>query len=345
MYEAFFGLRERPFDLTPNPRFLVLTEPHQEALSNLEYGIGSRKGMTLLIGEAGSGKTTIVRAAIERQRRRVHCVHLHNPTLSRSEFVQMLSARFGLSERAAGSKTFMLLELEALLRRRRDEDETTVLIVDEAQSLPLELLEEVRLLANIETNDDKLVSVIIAGQPELADRLNEDSLRQLKQRIALRCDLRPLTLQETVKYVAGRIRAAGGKGADLFTMEAVTLIHEQSRGLPRTISVIADNALLGGFAAGARPVGRQVVWEVCRDFDFRKPTAVAARSFAVADPASVVPPLLRPPVVARTDVDPVLAIEPVDVAAAGGESVGAEDGARLFGAVAGKRKRFSFFGN
>ena len=129
-----------------------------------------------------------------------------------------------------------------------------MLIVDEAQSLPLDLLEEIRLLANIETDDEKLLSVIIAGQPELVGRLNDESLRQLKQRIALRCELRPLTLQETAAYIAGRIRAAGGVGARVFTREAVELIHERSRGIPRTISVIADNALLGGFAAGQRPV-------------------------------------------------------------------------------------------
>ena len=131
-----------------------------------------------------------------------------------------------------------------------------MLIVDEAQSLPLELLEEIRLLANIETDDQKLLSVIIAGQPELADRLNEQALRQLKQRVALRCELRPLTLHETAGYIAGRIRAAGGVGAQVFTREAVALIHERSHGIPRTISVIADNALLGGFAAGQRPVAQ-----------------------------------------------------------------------------------------
>ncbi len=131
-----------------------------------------------------------------------------------------------------------------------------MLIVDEAQSLPQDLLEEIRLLANVETNEEKLLSVIIAGQPELADRLNHESLRQLKQRVALRCQLRPLTLQETAGYIAGRIRAAGAVGAQVFTREAVSLIHEHAHGIPRTVSVIADNALLGGFAAGQRP-GRQ----------------------------------------------------------------------------------------
>jgi general secretion pathway protein A len=267
MYEQYFGLRERPFDLTPNPRFLVLTESHREALANLEYGIGSKKGITLIVGEAGSGKTTMIRAAVEKLPARVHCVHLHNPTLSRDEFNEMLAARFKLSREATRSKTAMLIELESLLRSRRENNEQSVLVVDEAQSLPAELLEEIRLLANIETNDDKLMTLIIAGQPELAERLNDQGLRQLKQRIALRCALRPLSPQETAAYIAGRIRAAGGTGAKVFTREAVALIHERSGGIPRTISVISDNALVGGFAAGQRPVGSDLVREICRDFD------------------------------------------------------------------------------
>src|SRR6185436_6994167 len=156
MYEAFHGFRERPFDLTPNPRYLVLTGVHREALSNLEYGIASRKGITLLVGEAGTGKTTVIRTALERQSSKVHCVQVNNPALTREEFVEMLAVRFELTERARTSKTAMLLELETLLLRRRDAEETTVLVVDEAQSLSLELLEEIRLLANIESNDQKL---------------------------------------------------------------------------------------------------------------------------------------------------------------------------------------------
>lgn len=267
MYEAFYGFRERPFDLTPNPRYLVLTSAHREALSNLEYGIASHKGITLLVGEAGTGKTTIIRAALERQPATVHCVHINNPALRRDEFVEMLASGFGLSARAHQSKATLLLELEALVRARHEEGAVTVLIVDEAQSLPFDLLEEIRLLANIETNEQKLLSVIIAGQPEIAARLNDASLRQLKQRIALRCALRPLTLQETAAYLAGRIKAAGAAAAKVFTREAVTRIHQISGGIPRTISVIADNALLGGFAAGQRPVTVAMVNEVSRDFD------------------------------------------------------------------------------
>jgi type II secretory pathway predicted ATPase ExeA len=326
MYEDFFGFNRRPFDLTPNPKFLVLTDSHREALSNLEYGIASKKGITLLLGEAGSGKTTIIRAALERQPQRVHCVHLHNPTLTREEFVQMLAARFELSEEAKYSKTSLLLELEALLKSRRDRDESTVLVIDEAQSLPPDLLEEIRLLANIETDDDKLVSVIIAGQPELISHLNDESLRQLKQRIALRCELRPLTLQETAVYIAGRIRAAGGVDARVFTREAVELIHERSRGIPRTISVIADNALLGGFAAGQRPVTSQVIRDVCRDFDIKAPHETGR---ALANGHTV------------NNAERILNVGPRHVEDRSKKPVPTE----LFEGFAAKRKRFSFFGN
>jgi general secretion pathway protein A len=267
MYESFYGFRERPFDLTPNPRFLVMTDVHREALSNLEYGITSRTGITLLVGEAGTGKTTLIRTALERQSSHVHCVHVQNPALTRDEFVEMLALRFKLSNQARASKTTLLFELEEILRSRDAAGEATVLLVDEAQSLPRDILEEIRLLANIETNERKLLSVIMAGQPEVTALLNDPDLRQLKQRIALRCELRPLTLQETAGYLAGRIRAAGGVGAQVFTREAVTLIHQRSKGIPRTISVIADNGLLTGFAVGQRPVNSATIREVCRDFD------------------------------------------------------------------------------
>jgi general secretion pathway protein A len=336
MYEDFFGFRERPFDLTPNPRFLVLTESHREALSNLIYGISSRKGITLLIGEAGSGKTTIIRTALERQPERVHCVHVHNPTLSREEFVQMLALRFGLSEAAAQSKTRMLMELEALLRSRRERGETSVLILDEAQSLPLDLLEEIRLLANIETDDEKLVQVIIAGQPEIVDRLNSQSLRQLKQRVALRCHLRPLTLPETAGYIGGRIRAAGGVDARVFTREAVSLIHEASLGLPRTVNVIADNALLGGLAAGQRPVGSQLVREVCRDFDIMpvRNGSGAPKTIAMPVPGHVEPAFADRLATSGSRVAP---LGPAPAPA------GADGDADMFTNFAPKRKRFSFF--
>ncbi len=334
MYEEFFGLTERPFDLTPSPKFLVLTESHREALRNLEYGIGSRKGITLLIGDAGAGKTTVIRAAIEKLPTHVHTVHLSNPTLSRPEFVETLAAKFDLSSAASQSKAVMLAELEALLHRRREAGESSVMIVDEAQSLPLDLLEEVRLLANIETDSEKLLSVIIAGQPELATRLNQPELRQLKQRVALRCELRPLQRAETEAYIAGRIRAAGGIGARIFTREAVAVIHDGAQGLPRTVNVIADNALLGGFAAGQKPVGTDIVMDVCRDFD------LTSAGVALNAPGTMLgrqhegplPPRLKP---ARSQLHGSRAADD----RAGDNPEG------MFGAFSSRRKRFSFFWN
>jgi len=290
MYEAFYGLRERPFDLLPDPKYLVLTRAHREALSNLQYGVASRKGITLLIGEAGTGKTTIVRAAVVSQPEQVHCIQVQNPALTRGEFVEMLARRFDLSDAARESKSTFLAELETLLEQRRAAGEWSVLVLDEAQSLPLELLEEVRLLANMESQGEALLSVILAGQPELAARLNDQSLRQLKQRVALRCELRSLTLQETSAYLVGRIHAAGGVGSQIFTREAVMLMHERAHGIPRTLSVIADNALLTGFAVQQPRVNSAIVKEVCRDLDLeggghRTAAVVATPSREAGEPA------------------------------------------------------------
>lgn len=299
MYESFFGFRERPFDLTPNPRFLLLTARHREALSNLQYGVSSRRALTLLVGEVGTGKTTLVRAAIDGFAREGHAVaYLNNPTLSKVEFCEFLASAYSLSPRAAASKTQLLSELAVHLQAIRDRGHLTALVIDEAQSLPDELLEEVRLLANIETATDKLLPVVLAGQPELADRLNAPGLRQLKQRVALRCTLASLDLQETAEYVAGRIRIAGGNSVRVFTRQAIELIYQHSAGIPRLISVICDNALISGFAADCRPVTRQIVEEVCRDFDLRKHGVTAGVNVArgnggraaVAAPAKSTPP-------------------------------------------------------
>lgn len=271
MYETFYGLRERPFDLTPNPRFLLLTARHREALSNLQYGLTSRRGLTLLIGEAGTGKTTLIRTAMQEfERQGTPIAYLNNPTLTRPEFCEFLAEAFSLNHGAASSKTRLLIELARVLEQRRAADQQTGLILDESQALPDELLEEVRLLANIETTSDKLLPIVLCGQPELAERLNRPSLRQLKQRVALRCELTPLDARETAEYIAGRIRVAGGNSVLVFTRQAVEVIYQHSRGIPRLISVICDNALITGFAADVRPVSREIVEGVCRDFDLLK---------------------------------------------------------------------------
>jgi general secretion pathway protein A len=268
MYEQFYGLSAPPFELTTSPRFLFLSPGHREALSTLEYGLSTSKAITLLLGEAGTGKTTLVKAAMASERcRHVNCVILQNPALTRGEFLETLGRQFGLGPDVSQSKSRLLAELEALLLKRREQGETIALVVDEAQSLSHELLEEVRLLANIESDSHKLIPVVLAGQPELADRLNEPRLRQLKQRVALRCEVDPFTLQETGAYIASRIQSFGGEAARLFTREAVIAIHERSHGIPRVINVICDNALLSGMAQGRRPVGQDVVLEVCDDFD------------------------------------------------------------------------------
>jgi general secretion pathway protein A len=195
-------------------------------------------------------------------------VYLNNPALTREEFVEFLAIGFGLSDAAATSKTRCLAELTEVLASRHVSGTMSALVIDEAQCLPDALLEEVRLLANIESASEKLLSIVLAGQPEIADRLNEPSLRQLKQRIGLRCSLAALTASETAAYIAARLRVAGGDDREVFTDEAVATIHDRSRGIPRAISVIADNALVTAFAMDQRPVDHSVVVEVCRDFDF-----------------------------------------------------------------------------
>jgi general secretion pathway protein A len=297
MYEAFYGLRERPFDLVPNPRFLFLTSRQREALSNLQYGLTTARGLTLLIGEAGTGKTTLVQAALtDPSTAGVRVVLMSNPTLTRAEFFEFLASAFGLTQQAGESKTRFLFELRGELQERHSAGVLSALVIDEAQSIPYELLEEIRLLSNIETTTTKLLNVILAGQPELSDRLNDTSLRQLKQRISLRCQLKPMELNETASYIAGRIRIAGGRPEQVFTREAVAAVYAASGGLPRTVNVICDNALIGGFAGQVKPINVGFVEEVCRDFDIRAASgsseagsALEDQEVVAADPAAAAP--------------------------------------------------------
>jgi type II secretory pathway predicted ATPase ExeA len=238
----------------------------------------------MLLGDAGTGKTTVLRAALSEERRPENRhVLLTNPTLTRAEFYEFIARGFRLSEDSAQSKARFLMEFQRDVQERNAAGGTTTLIIDEAQSLPYELLEEVRLLANIETSAVKLLNLVLVGQPELADRLNEQSLRQLKQRITLRAELTPLDLRETASYIAGRLRIAGGNVSDIFSKDAVIAVHELSTGLPRIINVLSDNALMGGFAAQLRPVGEDIVREVGVDFDVRpQPAAAGVGSLSVA---------------------------------------------------------------
>jgi type II secretory pathway predicted ATPase ExeA len=331
IYGEFYGLRERPFDLVPNPRFLYLTPRQREAFSNLRYGLSVPKGLTLLLGEAGTGKTTLVQSILyEIDRGRIECVLVSNPTLTRPEFYEYLALAFGLSPEAAHSKARFLLEFRRHLLARHEAGQLSAIVVDEAQSLPYELLEEVRLLGNIETASVKLLNVVLAGQPELADRLNEPRLRQLKQRVGLRCELKPFDLRETAAYVAGRLRIANGDPAEIFTREAILAIHEASRGVPRAINVICDNALLGGFAAQVKPISHAMVAEVRRDFDLNGSNG---HSFGLRDKTPTFAPPVRPPHV-RSSTD----------GRASGSTQHEPDGAEapMFGQVT-RSRRLTFF--
>jgi general secretion pathway protein A len=271
MYEQYYGLRERPFDLSPNPRFLFLSRGHKEALTHLRYGLSGRPGLTVVVGEAGTGKTTLVRAALQAvANEQSKVVHLSNPTLTRQEFYEYLATEYGFGAEAVESKTVFIRELAAALTEASTSNGVLALVVDEAQSLPHALLEEIRLLTNTEGASGNTVAIAVVGQPELAGRLNDPSLRQLKQRVALRCELLPLDLNETAAYVAARVRVAGGRPDQLFTRDAILAIHEHSAGIPRTISVLCDNSLVTGFAMDVKPVGRQIVQDVCRDFELSK---------------------------------------------------------------------------
>jgi type II secretory pathway predicted ATPase ExeA len=273
MYTEFFGLRELPFELTANPRFLFPTRTHREALTTVQYGISARKGLILIAGEAGTGKTTVVRAALESlQGRRVESSYLDNPTLTRAEFSRFLVNEIGLSPAAAGCKVTLLAELQALLLEREAAGVTTALVIDEAQSLPHDLLEEIRLLANMETTSGKLLQVLLVGQPELAMRLEETSLRQLRQRVTLRAVLTPLDLAETAALVASRLKVAGGEPLRIFTADAVSAVYQHARGIPRVVHVICDNAMLTAASIGRRPVDAALIRDTCSALGVAPPT-------------------------------------------------------------------------
>src|SRR5262245_19514187 len=288
MYEDFYGLSELPFELTANPKYLFLTPRQREALSVLQYGLFSAKSITVMIGEAGTGKTTLIRAALESERcQHVRCVYLNNPALDTRDFIKVLARKFKLGPECEASKPILLERLELHLLQRREHGEITALVIDEAQSLSVALLEEIRLLANMETPSAKLLPLVLAGQPELAARLEDPTIRQLKQRVTLRCELQPFDLTTTSAYISCRIDIVGGDATAIFTREAVTLIHEYSGGIPRTINVICDNALVGGMSMKRRLIDRALVAEICRDLRLGSQQAQALGEYTPSE--SIVP--------------------------------------------------------
>ena len=266
MYAEFYGLRELPFALTPDPRFIYFTPSHTEVMANLHYGIESGKGLIVVTGEVGTGKTTILRWMMQRLDRTVLVAYIFNPHLSVAEFYQHVATLLDVQKWQ--TKSELLLELGRALESRHSRGLRTVLIVDEAQGLSSHVLEEIRLLSNFESDTAKQLQIVLTGQPELREVLNRAELRQLKQRIALRCVIKPLpNVEETDRYITSRLLVAGAERTDVFSPGAIDYIFRCSEGIPRNINNLCDNALLSGYAAGETTVGRNTIEEVAETFD------------------------------------------------------------------------------
>jgi len=292
MYQKFFGLRESPFNVNPDPRYLFLTPNTREALANLTYGIHGRKGIILLTGEAGTGKTTLLNKLLDRLRRgQAVTSFIFNTQLSVTEFFDCLLADFGIPC-SSPSKGQILLRLNRWLLDRYGARETAVLIVDEAQNLSPQLLEEIRLLGNLETSTEKLLQIVLSGQPELEEKLKDAQLRQFRQRITVRARTKPLSLEETHGYIAERLRTAGANGEAIFSPEAVESVYNYACGIPRVINVLCEHALINSFADRRRPVPAHLVDEVAREFELdsleptTQPTSAACpeNTFAAQSP-------------------------------------------------------------
>lgn len=266
MYTAYYGLNERPFDLTSSPRFLYLGEIHREALASLVYGIAERKGFMLLTGEAGAGKTTMVHTLLGSLDENVEYVHLSFPSLSPEEFIHYIALSTLGKAMPYGSKGAFLVEFGQFLRELQRQQKTFLLIIDEAQGLSLELLEEIRFLSNVETAEEKLVNVILAGQPELMERLMDSRCKALFQRISVRHHLKPLDQKSVGEYIRTRLRVAGAKDPEKIIPESVvTVIYRYSSGYPREINNIADNVLLLGYVEEKKKITPEIVTEYCEE--------------------------------------------------------------------------------
>jgi general secretion pathway protein A len=266
MYKKFFGLRENPFNVNPDPRYLFLTQHTQEAMACLTYGIQCRRGFILLTGEVGTGKTTLLNKLLGwLHRQRVATSFVFNSILDPAQFFDYMLADFGLNIDSR-NKSQMLLRLNKWLLERYLVGGTAVLIVDEAQNLSPEVLEEIRLLTNLETSTDKLLQIILSGQPELEKKLARPELRQLRQRITLRCQTEPLTLGETRQYINTRLRVAGANGLPIFAPESVEAVHHYSEGIPRVINLLCEHGLVGAFAEQKNPVPAEIIHDVAREF-------------------------------------------------------------------------------
>jgi general secretion pathway protein A len=268
MYKAFYSLKRNPFEITPDPSFLFPTGRHNEALAALYYGVRRRKGFVVLTGEVGTGKTLLLRCLLQalKQSKDVAYAYIFNGRLSPVEFLQYIVSDLGLPA-TSKNKGELLLQIAHYVISRSQRNLTTVLVVDEAHHLSAEILEEIRLLTNLETADEKLLQILLVGQPELDDKLDSPGLRQLKQRIALRARLVALNSEETKGYIQRRLQLAGcPHPAALFPPETIAAVYQHSQGLPRLINTVCENALIAAYARQMRSVSPDIIDDIATDF-------------------------------------------------------------------------------
>lgn len=278
MYKAFFGLKDNPFNVNPDPRYLFMTKELEEALSSLMYGIQTRKGILTLIGEVGTGKTTLINRLLDWLRgNRARTAFLFNSRMTSIQLFDFVLAEFEISCDSQ-SKSQKLMKLNQWLLERYKAGETTVLIVDEAQNLTLSVLEEIRMLTNLETSTEKLLQIVLSGQPELEEKLKLPELRQLRQRIMIRSKTGPLNKELTHDYVLERLRIGGANNAGeaIFSLKALETIHMFSLGIPRVINLLCEHSLINAYAQKKRPIEADDIEEVAREFQLDQVEPVAA---------------------------------------------------------------------
>jgi type II secretory pathway predicted ATPase ExeA len=296
MYKEFYRLRLNPFEMTPDPSFLFLTRRHQEALAALYYGVRRRKGFVALTGDVGTGKTLLIRCLLRLLKDcDIACAYVFNCRLSTLEFLHYVATEFGLAP-SGKTKSEVLQDLNKCLVARQQRKLTTVIVVDDAQGLSIDVLEEIRLLTNLETEEEKLLQILLVGQPELDEMLNSCELRQLRQRIALRSHLEPLGLEETGAYIRHRLQLAGAhsEARDLFGDETIERVYRHSRGIARLVNTVCENALITAFARQLTSVPADIIDEVAYDLRLSAIPPRAARSKSkdemlqvYEDPASI----------------------------------------------------------
>jgi len=274
MYKSFYGLKENPFNVNPDPRFLYMTKQIEESLTGLMYGIQTRKGFITLTGEVGTGKTTLVNRLLDwLHSRQARTAFLFNSRMNSSQLFDFILAEFDI-QCDSKSKSQQLMKLNSWLLDRYTNGETVVLIIDEAQNLTYPVLEEIRLLTNLETSTEKLLQIVLSGQPELEEKLKLPQLRQLRQRIMLRCRTTPFLQEQTQEYILERLRIAGASGAPIFGPKAVEAIHMYSMGIPRVINLLCEHSLVNAFADQMRPIQPTIVEEVAREFQLDEVEAI-----------------------------------------------------------------------